>query len=325
MKTEESEQVNLGLGIDAGGTRTRWALVAGDGALAGEGQVAGLSALQMASAEGRTALQTILANLCHDALARPLTLGRPLRVCAGFTGFGAGLGASADGVGLTLQRWLADPLAISTDCVTLRSDIEIAYLDSFGAGAAGQGGPGYLVYAGTGSIAAWLDGDGQLQRAGGRGFLLDDGGGGFWIAREAMRLIWRREDEAPGSWGGSTLARAVFDHVGGSGWDDSRQFLYGQQRGEIGRLALAVAACADVDPEARAILQQAGFELARLALALIARHGPRPVALAGRAANLHPAIVDAMRAALPSSIVLRQREVHGHIAAARIAAGVIPR
>jgi N-acetylglucosamine kinase-like BadF-type ATPase len=309
--------VNLGLGIDGGGTRTRWALVAGDGKLVGEGQVDGLSALQMASAEGRAALQAILASLCDAALA--LTSGRPLRVCAGLTGFG-----SDPGAGLTLQRWLADPLAINTDCVTLRSDIEIAYLDSFGAGRPGQGGPGYLVYAGTGSIAAWLDGDGQLQRAGGRGFLLDDGGGGFWIAREAMRLIWRREDEAPGSWGRSPLARAVFDHVGGSGWDASRQFLYGQQRGEIGRLALAVAACADVDPDAFAILQQAGVELARLALALSARHGPRPVALAGRAANLHPAIVDAMRAALPPSIVLRQREVHGHIAAARIAAGVIP-
>jgi N-acetylglucosamine kinase-like BadF-type ATPase len=241
-------------------------------------------------------------------------------VCAGLTGFGA----SADAAGLALQRWLAEPLAINTDCVTLRSDIEIAYLDSFGAGAASEGGPGYLVYAGTGSIAAWLDGEGQLHRAGGRGFLLDDGGGGFWIAREAMRLIWRREDEAPGSWGRSPLARAVFDHVGGSGWDDSRQFLYGQQRGEIGRLALAVAACADVDPDARAILQQAGIELARLALALSARHGPRPVALAGRAANLHPAIFDAMRAALPSSVILRQREVHGHVAAARIAAGVVP-
>ncbi len=313
--------MNLGLGIDAGGTRTRWALVAGDGTLVGAGQVGGLSALQMASAEGRSALQTVLARLCHDALN--LTSGRPLRVCAGLTGFGAG-SIDGVGVGLTLQRWLAEPLMINTDGVTLRSDIEIAYLDSFGAGSGSQGGPGYLVYAGTGSIAAWLDGDGQLQRAGGRGFLLDDGGGGFWIAREAMRLIWRREDEVPGSWDNSPLARAVFDHVGGSGWDASRQFLYGQQRGEIGRLALAVAACADVDPDAHAILQQAGVELARLALALTARHGPRPVALAGRAANLHPAIVDAMRAALPTGIVLRQREVHGHIAAARIAAGVVP-
>lgn len=308
----------VGLGIDGGGTGTRWALTSCDGALLGEGQVAGLSALQMANAEGRGALQAILASLCRAVL--PLTPGRPLRVCAGFTGFGAG--PTADGAALTQS--LADLLAIGPDCVMLCSDIEIAYRDSFAFGPAGQGGLGYLVYAGTGSIAAWLDGDGQLQRAGGRGFLLDDGGGGFWIAREALRLIWRREDEAPGSWRTSTLAQAVFDHVGGDGWGDSRQFLYGQQRGEIGRLALAVAACADVDPDARSILQQAGLELARLAQALIARHGPRPVALAGRAATLHSAIAAAMRAALAPEIVMQQREVRAHVAAARIAAGIVP-
>lgn len=311
----ESAHVNpgLGLGIDAGGTRTRWALVSSDGALLGEGQVAGLSALQMASVDGRTALQATLASLCHDVLALDLALDRPLRVCAGLTGLGSGV----DGAGVTLQQWLADPLAISQECVMLCSDIEIAYRDSFGPALPGEG---YLVYAGTGSIAAWFDIDGQLQRAGGRGFLLDDGGGGFWIAREALRLIWRREDEAPGSWRTSTLARAVFDHVGGSDWACSRQFIYGRQRGEIGQLALAVAACADVDPQAHAILQQAGGELARLALALIARYGPRPVVLAGRAARLHPEIATALRAALPPEIALRQREVHGHIAAARIAA-----
>ena len=37
----------LVLGIDAGGTRTRWALMAADGAIAAEGEVRGLSALQV--------------------------------------------------------------------------------------------------------------------------------------------------------------------------------------------------------------------------------------------------------------------------------------
>ena len=43
----------LGLGIDAGGTRTRWALADRAGAIVAEGEVAGLSALQMASDAGR--------------------------------------------------------------------------------------------------------------------------------------------------------------------------------------------------------------------------------------------------------------------------------
>ena len=191
--------------------------------------------------------------------------------------------------------WAWTPRAI-----TLCNDIEIAYLDSF------EPGEGYLVYAGTGSIGAYIDADHQFHRAGGRGVMLDDGGGGFWIAREALRQIWRNEDERPGRWRESPMARAVFDHVGGDDWAFSRQFIYGQERGEVGKLALAVAASADADPAAAAILHAAGRELARLAQALTRRFGPRPVVLAGRASGLHPIIFGAMRAALPAELQLTQ-------------------
>ncbi len=194
------------------------------------------------------------------------------------------------------------------------NDIDIAYRACF------LPGEGYLVYAGTGSIGAFIDADGSFHRAGGRGVVLDDGGGGFWIAREALRHIWRREDEAPGSWEDSPMARAVFEHVGGSDWADSRQFIYGQERGEVGKLALAVAASAGQDPAADAILLEAGRELGRLARALIERFGPRPVALSGRAADLHPAIAASMRASLPSGTIVTQSAMRAHHAAARLAA-----
>jgi N-acetylglucosamine kinase-like BadF-type ATPase len=151
--------------------------------------------------------------------------------------------------------------------------------------------------------------------------VLDDGGGGFWIAREALRHIWRLEDEHPGAWESSPMAHAVFQHVGGSDWSFSRQFIYGRERGEVGKLAIAVAATAERDPAAAAILREAGRELARLAQALVNRFGPRPVALAGRAAELHPAIVETMRAALPPDTILSQTGMRAHYAAARLAAG----
>lgn len=289
------------LGIDAGGTQTRWALADGAGAIVAEGFVAGISANQMASAAGVAAVRTVLADLAAQVLA----FGRPSSVCAGLTGF--------DGASTAPALLLAEALGINPAVVTVRSDIDIAYLASFAPG------EGYLVYAGTGSIAAWIDEEGRLHRAGGRGVTLDDGGGGFWIAREAMRHIWRREDEQPGAWEQSPLARAVFDHVGGSDWAYSRQFIYGQDRGAIGRLALAVAQAADSDPVARAILEQAGQELARIALALVGRYGARPIAVSGRAATLHPAIVQAMRAALPAELSLQQISGPAHHAAARIA------
>ncbi len=292
----------LGLGIDAGGTQTRWALADGRGAIVAEGSVVGLSGLQMGTDEGRKAVQAAFAELSQAVLA----CGQPARACAGLTGFG--------GDDATPVQWLAARLRLAPQHITVSNDVEIAYLDIFAPGA------GYLVYAGTGSIAAYIDPDRAFHRAGGRGVGLDDGGGGYWIAREALRHIWRREDEAPGAWRASPMAHAVFAHVGGSDWAHTRQFMYGSERGTIGKLALAVAASAEQDPAARAILQQAGRELARIAQALVTRHGVRPVVLAGRAAELHPLIEQAMRDTLPPHVPLRRHTVQPHYAAARLAA-----
>ena len=303
MNSLDGEPENgLGLGIDAGGTQTRWALARRDGSIVAEGQVAGLSALQMGSTDGRERVRANFRELAAAALAH----GRPSRVSAGLTGFG--------GDGELLQSWLGELLGLDPSAITLCNDIEIAYLDSF------KPGEGYLVYAGTGSIGAWIDSSGEFHRAGGRGVVLDDGGGGFWIAREALRHIWRAEDEDPGCWERSPMARAVFDRIGGSDWSLSRQFIYGQERGEVGKLALAVAATAGHDPVAAHILEEAGRELARLAAALTRRFGPRPVVLAGRASSLHPSIAASMRAALPAEIKFTHTVGRAHHAAARIAA-----
>ncbi len=291
-----------GLGIDAGGTRTRWALAGADGAIVAEGEVGGLSALQMSSAAGRASVEANFAAMAQQVRVH----AQPLCIRAGVTGFG--------GEGEPLRHLLARAFGLPDTAVTLSSDIEIAYLDSF---APGQG---YLVYAGTGSIGAFIDSDGQFHRAGGRGVYLDDGGGGYWIARAALRHIWRAEDEAPGSWRNSPMAHAVFAQIGGDDWALSRQFMYGQERGAVGHLALAVAASADADPVAAAILTGAGRELARLAQALCSRFGVRPVALAGRAADLHTSICASMRTALPDAISLTHSGSHAHHAAARMAA-----
>jgi N-acetylglucosamine kinase-like BadF-type ATPase len=301
IQPETSSTPALGLGIDAGGTQTRWALAAPGGAILAEGKVAGLSALQMGTPHGR---ETVRATF-EELAAKVLPHGVPARVQAGLTGFG--------GDSEQLQRWLAELLHMQAADIHFCSDMEIAYRASFAPG------EGYLVYAGTGSIGAFIDRDGTFHRAGGRGVVLDDGGGGFWIAKEALRHIWRLEDERPGAWRASKMAQAVFDYVGGDDWAYSRQFIYGQERGAVGKLALAVAATADHDPAASAILRNAGRELARLARALISRFGPRPVAVSGRAAELHPSIVAAMRDLLPAGLDFSQTSGGAHYAAARMA------
>jgi glucosamine kinase len=289
----------LGLGLDAGGTQTRWAVADNAGNIVADGAVAGITALQLNTHDGREHIRKALADIANQA-------GNIARVCAGVTGL--------DERDERLCRLIADALGIDATSVSVRSDIDIAYRDLF------RPGEGYVVYAGTGSIAAYIDEANQFHRAGGRGVLLDDGGGGFWIAREALRYIWRLEDERPGAWHDSPMAVEMFKHIGGSDWSFSRQFFYGRERGDIGKLAIAVAASANEDVVARNILCAAGGELARLGNAMISRFGVRQIALAGRAALLHSSIEDTMRAALPTTAQLKVRVSEAHLAAARIAA-----
>ena len=310
-----SDLPTTGLGIDAGGTSTRWAIADVSGQLLAEGRAAGLTALMMGNQAGRVQTAAVLRQLARDVAhacdADGARLAVPQRVLAGFTGY-----SDAPPVRAALETLIAGTLNLPEARVLVVGDIALAYLDCFAPG------DGYLVYAGTGSIAAYIDAGGHLYRAGGRGALLDDGGSGYWIAREAVRSIWRAEDERPGSWRNSEMARAVCAHIGGSEWVRTRDFFYQSTRGQIGELAVAVAAAATAgDAVATGLVQQAGVELARLAQALVRRFGERPVALAGGAAQLHPAIETSMRAALAGHApALRVARLRAHETAARMAA-----
>ena len=288
------------LGLDAGGTQTRWAVANSSGTLQAQGEATGLSSLQLHDAAGIAAVTATLRGIAAAT-------GPVHGAVAGVTGFDAAQGA----------LWcslIADAWSIKAAQVLAVSDIELTCQAAFAPGA------GYVVYAGTGSVAAFIDAQGALHRAGGRGAVIDDAGGGHWIAREALRQVWRAEDEAPGAWQQSALARRLFDHIGGSDWAQTRSWVYGATRGELGTLALAVAAAADADPRALAILQAAGAELARLAGTLLRRHGPRPVALAGRVFDLHPSIQAQLQQALPAGTALHRLTATAQAAAARLAA-----
>ena len=299
----------LGLGIDAGGTQTRWALSDEADVVIGSGAVPGLSGMQMHSEVGRTELAATLTELASAVAAE--TGGQTIHaVVAGVTGIGSG--------NPELTRMLAAAFGLSDKHVILRSDIEIAYH------AVLRSGKGYLVYAGTGSIAAFIDESGALHRAGGRGVALDDAGGGYWIAHEALRRIWRREDETPGIWRDSSMARALFEKVGGDSSIFSVRYLMERSRGEVGALAMIVASCADTDALALRVLCDAGGELARLANAMTLRYGQRPIVLSGRSATLHPCIEQQMKLALLPGAEMALRQADAHISAARRAAQYVP-
>jgi glucosamine kinase len=295
------------LGLDAGGTQTRWALADAAGQVLREGQAAGFSGLQLHDAAGCAAIDAVLQDVARAIAADGPSVQRVAGVVAGVTGFDPAQRPQ-------LCALLAAALHLPEHAAQTFSDIELTCRAAFAPGA------GVVVIAGTGSIAAFIDRSGTLHRAGGRGAVIDDAGGGHWIAREALRQVWRAEDEAPGSTLQQPLAQALAQAVGGSDWAHTRAWVYGASRGELGTLARVVAAVADRDPQALDILQRAGHELARLARALLQRHGALPVALAGRVFELHPCVKQAFLAQLPAGTPVHASAEPAHQAAARMAA-----
>lgn len=301
---------SLALGVDVGGTASRWSLFDVSAREIARGDAPGFSGAELLSPAGAERVGRCVAALAHGVrshaqASEPSASARLGAVYAGVTGIGAGSAA--------LQTLFAESFALPETAVQVVSDVEIAYRAAF------VPGQGYLVYAGTGSIAAFIDDAGALHRAGGRGVVLDDAGGGYWMVREALRRIWRREDEHPGAWRRSTLARCLFAAVGGDSSIFSARFLMERDRGEVGRLAVHLIDCADHDPLAREIFNDAGAELARLANAMISRYGVRPIAVAGRAALMHPLIRQATRARIPDEVAVDWCTLEAHVAAAKCA------
>ena len=280
----------FGLGIDAGGTATRWALVRKNDAYEqcekiAEGQVQGLTGLLMATLDGREQLANAIDLIARNAWNGQATIKNDVQVFAGFTG----MPDDAE----QMHRQCAAAFDLNPARVALVSDIELTHRAHFSAG------EGYIVYAGTGSYASFIDEQGKLHRRGAHGGILDDGGSGFSIAREALKQVWRREDEHAGYWRQSPMAKALFAQLGGSDWVHTKQFVYAQSnaqmRGRMGVLATAVGATADSDPIAKDILVQAACELARLGNILCNQFGNRPIQFAGRVFDLHPIIFKTVR------------------------------
>ena len=283
--------LRFGLGIDAGGTATRWTLIKSNGDIIKQGQARGLTGLLMDSVEGRAQLAHELQQIALTCSHHADHLKGALSVFAGFTGLPDDIGP--------IKHLVADALNVEAAKTTLVSDIELTHRAHF------EPDQGFIVYAGTGSYASFVDCNATLHRCGARGGILDDGGSGFWIARAALSQVWRAEDEQAGRWQQSSMACALFEQLGGSDWNFTRQFVYGQSnaqmRGRMGLLATAVGASADSDPLAKKILIDAGIELARLGNIMSRQFGGRPTIFAGRVFELHPIILETAASHLNTS------------------------
>lgn len=158
--------MNLIMGIDAGGTRTRASILAGDKLLA-HAENGSIKRLRV----GAEAAETHLRALLKDVYAQ-----------AGVTGvYAASVGVASASMPGTAEWITAVFHDFAVECSEVVGD-EVIALD-----AAFHGGPGILQIAGTGSNTIGRAPDGSRESAGGWSSHLGDEGSGYWIGVNSIR------------------------------------------------------------------------------------------------------------------------------------------
>ena len=148
--------------------------------------------------------------------------------------------------------------------------------------AAGGASTGVAVIGGTGSAAWGRNSRGGEARAGGWGYLLGDEGSGYWLGREAVRHSLRRMNQGQEP---DELTTAL---LASCGVDDPNKLIALFHSPDTGRRywaerARLVVAAADAGHAAsRELIDQAGEDLAALALQTVRQLGVEgPVILGG--------------------------------------------
>ncbi|HZE30026.1 MAG TPA: BadF/BadG/BcrA/BcrD ATPase family protein [Actinoallomurus sp.] len=168
------------VGVDAGGTRTRAAIITLDGTVAGYGVGPGANP----NSGGGTADE--LTHALTMALTTAIKDLDPALVAGGVFGIaGAGTANRPRAVASANAAWQAAGITGEPDVIT---DIPVAF-------AAGSTEPvGIVVFAGTGAGAAVINAGEIERRADANGYLIGDEGSAVWIGREAVRAVMRAYD-----------------------------------------------------------------------------------------------------------------------------------
>lgn len=308
------------LGIDIGGTGSRVALAALDGSGTGaHSVVATLTGPRVEiGAHGSNAL--LVAN-------RLVTAARetwPERF-ASVTGIGIG----ATGVASLSVDSTADVHQISADArapTVMAIDAVTAHLGALG----GKGGA--VVVLGTGAIAVahpGADDQGTLpprwSRADGWGHLFGDRGGGAWVGRRALELALRTHDGVSDD--GQPLLEAATRRFGPPTSWPSKFYTRNDRAGLLAEFAVDVAELGrSGDAVAAALMQEAGREAARSALAAADTSGPCTIALTGGLVQAGEHLLSGFRAEaarLSGNVVIMEPEgdpLHGALILGRLAA-----
>lgn len=234
------------VGIDGGGTSTKIELRTEDNVFIRRERLGAFNISAIGEERFTARLHEIFA-VCGD-------MADCAAMCFGSAGIS--VGAAGD----IIRRELAS--AGFHGRLTLRGDHEIALRGAVS-------GAGGILIAGTGSICCGTDESGRFARVGGWGHIIDDGGSGYAIGRDALALAVRGEDgRAPKG----ALREAVLRAVGAHDARGIVEFVYhGASKADIAALSAEVLRlAADGDAQSLAILRRGAGELAELVSSLSA-------------------------------------------------------
>lgn len=239
--------MNMVLGIDGGGTRTRASIVAGEQVLA-HAEGGSIKRLRV----GAEVAETNLRALLKDVYAQ-----------AGVTGLRAASAGVASATMPGVSEWID---VVFNDFHIERSEVvgdEVIALD-----AAFKGGPGILQIAGTGSNTIGRAPDGSRECAGGWSSRLGDEGSGYWIGVNSVRRALHAYDsEQP-----TQVLKVVGEIWGTPGIDDLVNLGDSTPGPDFAALAPAIYKLAEAgDPVAVEVLKQAAADLVGFVLLVRAK------------------------------------------------------
>src|ERR1039458_1314710 len=288
--------VNVVLGIDGGGTRTRASIVTGERVLA-HAENGSIKRLRV----GAEAAEEHLRALLKDVYAQ-----------AGVTGVRAASAGVASAAMPGTTEWIT---AVFQDFSIELSEVvgdEVIALD-----AAFRGGPGILQIAGTGSNNIGRAPDGSRECAGGWSSHLGDEGSGYWIGLHSVRRALQAYDrEEP-----TQILKKVGEIWGTASLDDLVNLGDSTPGPDFAALAPAISELAQAgDPVAVEVLRQAAVDLVEFVLLVRAKlrrkhaiAGEVPVAWTGGVIEHMPLVREAffagLKAAAPQMPVARESVV----------------
>jgi N-acetylglucosamine kinase-like BadF-type ATPase len=264
--------VELFLGIDGGGSKTRALLADHTGAILG----IGIAASSNYQSVGWEAATTALHTAITAAMQNTPPDGTIVSACFGLAGVDRPADREAYTAWVTRQAFAPR--------FTIVNDAELVL-------AAGTpDGWGVALICGTGSICYGCAPDGRTVRAGGWGYLLGDEGSGYDIGVQALRVATQTAD---GRASAHTVLSVILEHWNLTEPVELIGYVYRPEttRATIAALGERIATLARRgDADAQAIMDQAALDLGRLVAAVVRKLdlAAPPVALGGGLVTNHP-------------------------------------